>query len=102
MQNDFERAYVDEDNVIRWKSNDNVPPEEPLKRLNEKHGDKFNYQKSKRVRKRETQKKLQEYRERMKNSEPSSEQIREMKSAFGKNATVTNVITGEETDLSDY
>jgi hypothetical protein len=99
---DWRDGYVDENGVFRWKSCDDIPPEDMIKKLAEYHSDEFDVQATLKAREREVKESLEQYRERMEDHEPSGEEIAEMKSAFGEDETVVNVITGERTDLSKH
>ncbi|MEB8638244.1 hypothetical protein P4H32_31920 [Bacillus cereus] len=90
-------AYV-ENGIVRWKSNNSVPPTDILEfwaYLKKP----FDYQKSLEQRDIEVQESLARYREAMKNHVPSEEELYEMRAAFGEGATVVNVITGKTTKL---
>lgn len=90
------KAYKDENGVYRWKSNDRVPFDDMLKCWNL---DSETLQKCKDARNADNEEFLAEYRERMKDYEPSDEELFEMRSAFGEGAEVVNVITGKVTKL---
>jgi hypothetical protein len=51
------------------------------------------------ISKMETKKVLDQYREQMKDYNPSAEQMHEMRSAFGSGSTVVNVFTGKKIKL---
>lgn len=84
--------------MLRWKSNNSVPPQEVLD-FWKYIGKRFNMTKSVAARERETKDFLKEYRKRMENYEHSAEEMAEMRAAFGEGATVVNVITGKKTKL---
>lgn len=90
-------AYVI-DGVIRWKSNDRIPPNDILELWHYK-GKDFDYEKSVAISDHETTLSLRAYRDRMKNYSPSPEELSEMRSAFGSGAKVVDVITGKEIQL---
>jgi hypothetical protein len=103
MLTNIERSswYKDEENlVIRWVSNDSIPPQECMDWLYENNfvGRGW-YVKSNSVREIEQDKFLEEYCERMANHVPSDEDVFEMRSAFGDGNIVVNVITGKRTQL---
>lgn len=85
-------AYVKE-GIVRWKSNDRVPPLEEMEfwAFLEKP---FDFDRSLSVQKEETKKSLEEYRMREQNRQLSDEERYEMTAAFGKGATIVNVLTG--------
>jgi hypothetical protein len=92
--------YEDIQGVIRWVSNNNVPPADCLEWLN-KNGF-INYPRvirSTKFREDETARAIEDYKERMKNHVPDEEELFEMRSAFGEGATVVNVITGKRTKI---
>jgi hypothetical protein len=91
-------ATVDSDGVARWKSNNNVPPNDILefwKYLNKP----FDYEKSNEVRIFESQKFIEEYRNSRANYEPSEEELFEMRAAFGPGEKVMDIFTGKITQL---
>lgn len=89
-------AYQDDEGVWRWKSNNRVPFDDMLECWNL---DAETLQKCKDARDHDNSVFLNEYRERMKDYEPSAEELFEMRSAFGEGAEVVNVITGKVTKL---
>lgn len=90
-------AYI-KDGVVRWKSNNAVPPNEILE-LWAYVGKDFNLELSISVSEKETSEFLKGYRERMKNYSPSPEEIAEMRTEFGSGTVVIDVITGREIQL---
>ena len=99
------KSYFEEtstvDGVIRWNSNDRVPPTELLE-LWAYVGilDRYVYYKSIEVQEREQAASIQQYKEaRAKQGGYSQEQLFEMRAAFGAGATVVNVLTGETIKL---
>lgn len=91
-------AGVSPEGVVRWKSNNNVPPSDVLEFW--KHlGKSFNYELSVQVSEEEDRTFLQEYRKRKENHQYSEEERFEMRNAFGAGATVVDVITGKRTIL---
>ncbi len=98
------KSYFEEtstvDGVIRWNSNDRVPPTELLE-LWAYVGiiDRYVYFKSLEVRDAEQSKSIQEYKEARAKQGYSQEQLFEMRAAFGAGATVVNAVTGEKITL---
>lgn len=88
----FEDTYV-VDGVVRWKSNDRIPPTDILE-LWHYIGKEFDYEKSLQVSDEETQKSIQAYRERRAARGYSQEELFEMGAAFG-NVPVVDVLTGK-------
>jgi hypothetical protein len=99
LDKEFEtNTTVDSEGVVRWKSNNSVPPKEVLEFW--KHQNKeFNYKKSNEVEEKETEKFIQEYRESRKNYVPSEEEMFEMRAAFGPGEQVVDIITGQKIKL---
>lgn len=92
---DFYLDYVNDTPVIRWKSNDNIPPKECLYAfLHLGYVTEYEVENSLEVHEIELIEKLNVYKERMKNYVHSPEEIYEMKAAFGEGTKVVNVITG--------
>jgi len=89
-------AWVDEDRVVRWKSNNRIPFDDVTGDWAKLHLD-FDFERSERVRKEEAIVAIEEYCRNYKG--PSEEELFEMRAAFGEGATVVNVITGKETKL---
>lgn len=91
-------TYFDDNGVIRWKSNNSVPPKDILEfwAYREKP---FNYKLAEQTRKKEDDEFLEEYRKQMANHQPSEEELFEMRAAFGEGTTVVNVFTGKKTKL---
>lgn len=92
----FDTDTVKIEGVIRWKSNNHVPPQEVLD-FWKFIGKRFNMQKSIAARKKDDDAFFANYRA---NQQPvTAEQRNEMTAAFGKGATVVNAITGQRTQL---
>lgn len=87
-------AHVD-DGVVRWNSNDHVPPADCLI-VFEMAGCEFDPKKSEAVRKAETRDAINRYRESRRNYVPDAEERFEMRAAFGPGETVVDVITGQK------
>lgn len=90
-------AYV-KNGVVRWKSNDQVPPDDILE-LWEHCGKPFDCELSKVYSRDETAQALEAYRQRMANHTYTDEEKAEMRTAFGPGATVVDVITGQPIPL---
>lgn len=93
--------YKDEKElVIRWVSNNSIPPQEYMDWLynNDYIGYGW-YVKSNALRTVEKFKIVENYRKQMENHVPDDEEMFEMRSAFGEGTTVVNVITGKRTIL---
>ena len=95
-----DKFYFDDNEVVRWKSNDSVPPEDILEEMFvDGVLDEEQLRYAQMIRNREQVAFLVEYRERMANHVPSDEEMFEMRAAFGEGATVANAITGKEIQL---
>ena len=98
VEADKEKFYIDETveaPVIRWKSNNNIPPLECLDAfLKVGYITKQEFDNSNEQRQIEVSARLEEYRKQMENYVPSAEEQYEMRAAFGAGAKVVNVITG--------
>lgn len=93
-----EDATVSAEGVVRWKSNDNVPPREVLEFWH--HLKKpFDFELSLKTEQEDTDRFLEECRASMANREYSLEEMHEMRNAFGEGETIVNVITGKRTKL---
>lgn len=89
---DFDtQATVDAAGVVRWNSNNQVPPEDVLE-LWAHVGKPFNLEASKAARSADLDRFLAEYRARYKG--PSPEERAEARAAFGPGVELVNVITG--------
>lgn len=98
LRDSFHKDTVKQDGVIRWRSSNNVPPQDVLDFW--KHvGFRFNMQKSIAARNREQKAAIERYRKAQANRPISPEQRYEMEAAFGKGTTVVNVFTGRKTQL---
>ena len=92
MTNDFaEKAYVSA-GVVRWLSNDRVPPMDILE-FWKLIGKSFDLELSSQLREKENAGYWEAYKQRIMNVEPSQEELFEMRAAFGTGTTVVNVIT---------
>lgn len=93
----FTNAVV-EDGIVRWKSNNQVPPTEILE-FWKYIGYEFDYDRSLEVREKEQNEFLEKYRESQKNRRYTEEEIYEMRAAFGEGATVVDIISGKKIKL---
>jgi hypothetical protein len=100
MSKYYEGKYYMDGNVVRWESNNSVPPQDIL---DEMHTDgvinNATLLESAKTRISEQDAFLAEYRERMANHVHSEEELFEMRAAFGEGAEVVNAITGQVTKL---
>jgi uncharacterized protein YjcR len=95
-----DKFYFDDNEVVRWKSNDSVPPEDILEEMFvDGVLDEEQIRYAQMIRKREQAGFLDAYRKRMANHVHSDEEMFEMRAAFGEGATVVNAITGQEIKL---
>ena len=89
-----------ENGVAKWSSNSNIIPQdcyEPLAYSNVLP--KVYLSKNIEARKEETSKFISDYKKKQKGYKPSAEERAEMEAAFGKGATVVDVITGNKYKL---
>lgn len=93
--------YLDFKNlVVRWVSNDSIPPEDCVDWLYDNNYIGRGWMvKSHAVREEETNAFLENYRKQMESHVPDEEELYEMRAAFGKGSRVVNVITGKVTIL---
>lgn len=89
---------VIEDGVIRWKSNGNVLFDD-LTEFAAFLGLPVDREKTRLARDTQIDRSLSEYRKREADRQPSDEELFEMEAAFGKGATVENIITGQKIKL---
>ena len=86
------------DGIVRWDTNDRVPPSDTLAEMLEARGiTQAEHDASLAAGRTETQAFLADYRERMADHVPSDEERYEMRAAFGEGVEVVNVITGQVT-----
>ena len=91
------KFYFDDNEVVRWKSNDSVPPEDILEEMFvDGVLDEEQIRYAQMIRKQEQDVFLDAYRERMANHVHSEEELFEMRAAFGEGAEVVNAITGQK------
>ncbi len=95
---DKQNAYVDSEGVYRWKSSNRVPFDDMLECW---ALDSDTLRKCQEAREADDSAFIADYKERMKDYEPSDEELYEMRAAFGNDATVVNVITGQEINLNE-
>lgn len=94
----FNTDTYKQDGIIRWKSNNQVPPQEILDFW--KHiGKRFNMQKSIQARNKDNQMFMEQYRKSQANRKRTLEELSEMRNAFGEGTVVVDVITGKRTRL---
>lgn len=84
------KSYLDQGGVVRWRSNDQVPPTDCLIKMGI-HGAEL--ARMEEVRDRELDAFLAEYRAQQP-AEPTAEERFEMRAAFGIGARIVNIITG--------
>jgi len=92
----FKEAYVVA-GVLRWKSNDHVPPQDCLEDFRAIGCGGFDMEACRSAREAEQTAFLADYAAKERNRKPSAEERYEMEAAFGKGTTVVNVITGRRT-----
>ena len=98
VANQFETdAYVI-NGVVRWKSNNNVPPKEVLELWDYLNKD-FSFNASMHAQENDTREFIKQYKKQQRNKTYSEEELHEMKSAFGEGTTVVDIITGETIKL---
>lgn len=94
------KFYFDDNEVVRWKTNNTVPPEDILEEMFvDGVLDEEQIRYAKMVRDREVTISITKYREHMKNHVHSDEEMFEMRAAFGEGTEVVNAITGQVTKL---
>ena len=91
-----EKATVDENGAISWKSNGSYLPDDYCEKL-EYVGFPFSREATRSARDVQVDAELAEYRRNYKG--PTPNEIEEMRRAFGEGATVVNVITGTTIQL---
>lgn len=94
LANQFDTNTYKQDGVIRWRSNNSVPPEEVLE-FWKYIGKRFNMSKAVAARKRECKEILNKYR--ILNDHINEERMHEIRAAFGPGVDVVDVITGKRT-----
>lgn len=90
---EFETAATVTDGIVRWNSNNRVPPTEVLD-LWARQGFEFAYWGSVKVRDRETTQFLADYRANYQS--PSDEERIEARAAHGRGVVLVNAITGKK------
>ena len=92
-------AYVDAQGIMRWRSNESVPPADCLMAALDMGLITLpQHNHSVEVGKAETRKVIEAYRA-AQPAQPSDEELYEMRAAFGRGEVVVNVITGRRTQL---
>ena len=94
----FETDATVTDGVVRWDSNNRVPPSDILE-LWRHVGKVFDFDKSYATQQADQDADIADYRRRMANHVHSAEELSEMRAVFGPGATVVNVLTGQKTQL---
>jgi hypothetical protein len=88
------------DGIVRWDTNDQVPPADTLDEMLELRGiTAAEHRHSNTAREWETQAFLADYRKAEATREITAEEMFEMRAAFGEGAEVVNIITGKTTKL---
>jgi hypothetical protein len=100
----FANAYISEGDfptdVVRWQSNDSIPPKDILWTWFQMYLiDEETFEGSLATSDDETAAFLADYREARKGYRPSAEEMFEMRAAFGEGETVVDVVTGQEFKL---
>lgn len=88
-----EGAYV-KDGIVRWQSNNSVPPKDVLEFWSH-IGKSFDLELSNLMRDRESNEFIEAYQQQMRNHTLSQEELFEIRAAFGSGTTVINVLTGK-------
>lgn len=91
-----EDATVSPEGIVRWKSNNSIPPEEMLEKMCY-GGCKFDFDACEELRKDEERNWLNDYCN--SRTPVSDEELFEMQSAFGKGTTVVDVISNEHINI---
>ena len=91
-----EKATVDEDGAVRWKSNGRCLMDDFCEKL-EYAGYPFSREATAKKRDAQNEESIAEYRRNHRGL--SGEALAEARSAFGEGATVVNILTGERTKL---
>lgn len=99
MNDLLDKTTVDENGVITWNSNGRVLPEEYVIKAIELKIPGVDLVKCRTVREFQDKQAIEDYKKRMENYKPSEEELYEMRSAFGPNTTVVNIITGQKIKL---
>lgn len=94
----YSDTYKDSNYVLRWKSNDRVPPQEVLD-FWKYIGKRFNMSKSITARNRESKRSIEQYKKSMRNHKYSEEELSEMRAVYGKGEVIVDIITGEKIKL---
>ena len=91
---------IELDGAAKWLTNENYIPDDYCE-IMEAAEIPFSREVTKEKRGIQTDKYLEEYRERNKNRVYSAEELYEMRAAFGEEAEIVDVLTGEKIDLSE-
>lgn len=92
----FLDAKVDDNGIVRWKSNNRVPPQDILIEW-DNAGFSFDIEASRKAREKDFAAFAAEYRKNYKG--PTAEEMSEMRAAFGPGVTVVNALTGTRIKL---
>lgn len=92
-------AEIDEDGAIKWKCNGRYLMDDFCEML-EYGGYNFSREATQAKREAQSNEFLKEYRNYHQSREYSDEELYEMRAAFGEDAEIVDVITGESIDLS--
>lgn len=95
---DFTIMRIDENGGAYWATNGKYIPDECAREAAEL-GYPVSIKETAKRRAEQDEEFFQSYRERMKNYEPSEEEMFEMRAAFGTGTTIVDVITGKEIRL---
>lgn len=87
-------ANIDENGAVSWKSNGSYIMDD-MAELMEKAGCEFSREETTKARDEQNSKSIEEYRRRMKNHKPDSEEMYEMRSTFGPGEEVVDIFTGQ-------
>lgn len=99
LENAAANAIVDDDGAIKWKSNGKYLFDDFCEML-EYGGFEFSRQATNEKREAQSNEFLKEYKNYRQSREYSDEELYEMRAAFGEDAEIVDVITGESIDLS--
>ena len=88
-----ELGIIDEDGAIKWKTNGSYIPDDFCEKL-EYAGYNFSREATRIAREEQNKKFFEEYKKNQ--SEPTEEEIEEMRAVFGRGKTIVDVISGRE------
>ena len=90
-----EAAIVEEDGAIRWATNGRYLMDDYCEKL-EYAGYEFSREATAEKRDGESKRFIEHYRNRMKNYQPTTEELAEMRNAFGEGSVVVDVLSGNK------